>query len=119
MALLVSGRKLVREDPEVRGAGVEVEVQSLSTDGNGLDVLRVVLRGTGNNSAVIGLSSLGGSGIDDLRNLGADPGIFANSTGEGDGASQLGVGITFHLLMDSKGGLGAILSTLVGESSMR
>ena len=56
--LLARGGELRGENPQIRRAGVEVQVQGRTADRHRLDVLRVVLSRVGNHGAVVSSSSL-------------------------------------------------------------
>ena len=115
VALLICGGQLAGEDPKVGGAGVEVEVQGLTADAHGLNILGVILGWVGDHSAVIRLGSLVGSGLDNFWDLGADFRVLADGTSHGDGTSQFPVSRALELLLHLECRLGGVVCTLLDE----
>lgn len=86
---------LAAEDPQIRGAGVEVEVQDLGRGANrdGSEVLRVVLGGSGRGAASGTLDGRAGGIADGRLELGAD----------GDAVLDVGLGQSARAALDVLG----------------
>ena len=74
---------------QIRRSSVKVQVQSLTPDGDGLEISLVVLLRAGNNGSIVGSRSFGSGGVDHGGCAGTNFGVLAVGARQGNGTGYL------------------------------